>query len=401
MRIFTLSILRHPCIKALAQLSLCMLTCTGGALWAALQAETSCDFATQITVIQDLIRNRNYEGGVAKLDKIRHCENLSPLQTFQIGWLYGRARYFSEALAIFKSVPEDVPDRQSHRYAVALSTFETADYKNTVEELKPLALEGSLNEASANLLAVSYSKLRLYQQAQSTLLQEIQKHREDLPAYLNLVTVYADQDMFAEAAKVASQAVQLFPKSPEVVIVRGAANTLVGQLDKAHQDFQSAATLDPTKADARFFLALTDYKQGKFISAVQTLRNAIGSGIVDSDLHYLLAECLLKLDSTNKSEIMGELDRAIELNPNSVSARSLRGKLLLDAGHIKEGAEDLEQAHRYDPTSRSAAYNLARAYRALGKTEEANLLFAQFRTQGSDGITELGKRRLTSALSER
>src|SRR6516165_8002064 len=110
-----------------------MLTYAGGPSRAALPAETSCDFEPQITAIQDLIRNRNYEGSVARLDKLRHCENISPIQKFQIGWLYGRARHFSEALAIFKSVPEDVPDRQSHRYAVALSTFETADYKATVE----------------------------------------------------------------------------------------------------------------------------------------------------------------------------------------------------------------------------------------------------------------------------
>jgi tetratricopeptide (TPR) repeat protein len=207
--------------------------------------------------------------------------------------------------------------------------------------------------------------------------------------------------MFTEAAKVASLAAEVFPKSVDVLIVRGAANTLVGQLNKAHQDFQNAATLDPTKADARFFLALTDYKQGKFTNAAESLRSAISANIVDSDLHYLLAECLLKFDSSNRREIMGELDRAIALNPNSVSARSLRGKLLLDAGQVKEAAEDLEKAHRFDPTSRTAAYNLARAYRALGKTEEAQQLFTQFRSQSLDGITELGNRKLTSALSER
>jgi tetratricopeptide (TPR) repeat protein len=377
-----------------------MLTCTGAVPWTRLKAETSCDFQAQITTIEDLIRNRNYDGAVTRLDKLHRCENISPLQTFHIGWLYGRARHFSEALKIFKSVPENVPDRQSHRYAVALSTFEIADYRNTVEELKPLAAEGSLSEESANLLGVSYSKLRLYEQAESTLVQEIGRHRDDLSAYLNLVTLYADQDMFAEAAKVASQAVEVFPKSPEVFIVRGAANTLLGLLDNAHQDFRSASTLAPDKADPRFFLALTEYKQGKFIDAAQSLRRAMGSGIADSDLHYLLAECLLKIDGTNREEIMGELDRAIGLNPNSVSARSLRGKLLLDAGRLKEGAEDLELAHRFDPSSRSAAYNLARAYRALGRTEESQLLFAQFRSQSPDGITELGKRRIASALSE-
>ncbi|MGI9074028.1 MAG: tetratricopeptide repeat protein [Bryobacteraceae bacterium] len=347
-----------------------------------------------------MIHSKQYDGAVATLNRLNDCDNISPLQSFEIGWLYGRARHFSEALRIFKSVPEDVPDRQSHRYAVALSTFEIADYRSTVEELKPLEAEGSLNAESANLLGVSYSKLRLYQRAQSTLVQEIQRNRDDLPAYLNLVTLYADQDMFAEAAKVASQAVEVFPQFAEVFIVRGAANTLLGQLDKAHEDFRSASSLSPDKADPRFFLALTEYKQGKFSDAINSLRSAIGSGIADADLHYLLAECLLKVDGIKKQDIMNELDRAIELNANSVSARVLRGKLLLDSGHPREGAEDLEVAHQHDPSSRSAAYNLARAYQALGRTDESQLLFSHFRSQTADGITELGDRRLTNALSE-
>jgi tetratricopeptide (TPR) repeat protein len=378
----------------------CVLISAGALSCVCLKAETKCNFEADITVVENLIHSKQYDRAAATLDKLNNCDNISPLQSFEMGWLYGRARHFSEALRMFKSVPEDVPDRQSHHYAVALSTFEIADYRSTVEELKPLEAEGSLNAESANLLGVSYSKLRLYQRAQSTLVQEIQRNRDDLSAYLNLVTLYADQDMFADAAKVASQAVEAFPKSPEVFIVRGAANTLLGRLDKAHDDFRSASNLSPGKADPRFFLALTEYKQGKFSNAIDSLRSAIASGIADSDLHYLLAECLLKVDGTKRQDIMNELDHAIELNPNSVSARVLRGKLLLESSHPREGAEDLELAHHRDPGSRSAAYNLARAYQALGRLEESQLLFSQFRSQTADGITELGDRRLTSALSE-
>jgi tetratricopeptide (TPR) repeat protein len=388
------------CIKRAAGPSVCVLISAGALSCVCLKAETKCNFEADMTVVENLIHSKQYDRAVATLDRLNNCDNISPLQSFEMGWLYGRARHFSEALRIFKSVPEDVPDRRSHHYAVALSTFEIADYRSTVEELKPLEAEGSLNAESANLLGVSYSKLRLYQRAQSTLVQEIQRNRDDLSAYLNLVTLYADQDMFAEAAKVASQAVEVFPKSPEVFIVRGAANTLLGQLDNAHEDFRSASNLSPGKADPRFFLALTEYKQGKFSNAINSLRRAIASGINDSDLHYLLAECLLKVDDTKREDIMKELDRAIELNANSVSARALRGKLLLDSGHPREGAEDLELAHQRDPNSRSAAYNLARAYQALGRTKESQLLFSQFRSQTDNGITEVGDRRLTSALSE-
>ncbi|MBV9678454.1 MAG: tetratricopeptide repeat protein [Acidobacteriaceae bacterium] len=326
---------------------------------------------------------------------------MSPLQLFEIGWLYGRARHFNEALSVFQSVPDGVPDRPSHQYAVALSEFELANYKGAIKVLKTLETEGNLSPESANLLAVSYSKLALYEQAQSILLQEIQRHREDQSAYLNLVTLYADQDRYAEAAVVASDAVQAFPESAEVRVVRGAANTLIGQLDEAYDDFSNAIRLAPDWADPRFFLALTRYKQGKFTDAIHSLESANRRGIVDSDLHYLLAECLLKLNAANTQAALRELHKAIELNSNSASARALRGKLLFEAGSTKEAVADLERAHQRDPGSRTAAYNLARAYQKLGRKEDSQLLFQQLRSGKIDAVGELSQRRLNEALIQK
>jgi predicted Zn-dependent protease len=120
---------------------------------------------------------------------------------------------------------------------------------------------------------------------------------------------------------------------------------------------------------------------------------------VDPDLHYLLAECLLKMDPAAPTRAVVELNRAIDLDNKSVAARTLRGKLLLEAGHVKEAFADLSLAHRTDPTSRSAAYNLARAEAKLGRTEDAKSLFKQFRTQHGDSLGELSEQKLHKALA--
>ena len=381
--------------------SLCLLVCAGSLLCQSSEGRTLCDVTSEFASVKRLLQVKNYEDAAASLGRLKECGNLSPLQLFEIGWLYGRARHFNEALSVFQSVPDGVPDRPSHQYAVALSEFELANYKGAIKVLKTLETEGNLSPESANLLAVSYSKLALYEQAQSILLQEIQRHREDQSAYLNLVTLYADQDRYAEAAVVASDAVQAFPESAEVRVVRGAANTLIGQLDKAYDDFSNAIRLAPDWADPRFFLALTRYKQGKFTDAIHSLESANRRGIIDSDLHYLLAECLLKLNAANTQAALRELDKAIELNSNSASARALRGKLLFEAGSTKEAVADLERAHQRDPGSRTAAYNLARAYQKLGRKEDSQLLFQQLRSGKIDAVGELSQRRLNEALIQK
>lgn len=357
-----------------------------------------CDATAIFASVSSLLQNRNYEAAARALDELHQCPHLSAIQTFQMGWLYGRARHFNTALKIFHSVSEDVPDRLTHRYAVALSQFELADYRGAADSLKDLP-PGDLDAKCANLLAVSYSKLGLYREAYAVLTHETQKDPHGLSAFLNLITVCAESGSFERAAKVASEATRLFPQSSEVFVVKGATNILLGHLDEAYSDFSTAVHLDPARPDTRFFLALTDYKQGKFSDAVTVLQAANKEGLVDSDLHYLLAECLLKVNVADTASAMAELNRAIDLDGNSVSARTLRGRLLLEAGHPKEAVTDLEFASHRDPESRSANYNLARAYRALGKTDQARLLFQRLRGQTADTLTTLSDQKLNNALA--
>jgi tetratricopeptide (TPR) repeat protein len=363
--------------------------------------QSSCNATAAFERVTPLLAAGKYDEAANALDKIGSCGSLSAIESFQLGWLYGRARHFDAALKAFDKVPPDVPDPITHAYAVALSKFELADYRGSVGVLARLQTTSSLDAKSANLLAVSYSKLGLYQQAYAVLAVETEKNPNDLSAYLNLTAVCAEGGNYQRAAEVATQASVLFPNSPEVFIIRGAAHTFLGQLDAASADFATAEKLAPSRADVRFFLALMDYKQSKFPDAVSVLDAAQKQGIADSDLDYLMSECVLKIDATNTKVALQHLDRAIQLNPHSSAARASRGKLLLESNHVKEATTDLELALKDDPSSRSALYNLARAYKAVGKTSEADALFQQLRDAKTNAVTEMGDARLTEALVDK
>lgn len=358
-----------------------------------------CDPSANLKRADQLLKEKHYQEAESILARLRQCPRIPPLVMFNIGWFYGRAHNFQTALQIFKSVGPDVPDPQTHQYAIGLGQFELGDYKAAVETFKVSQSQGLLNSDSANLLAVSYSKLGQYQDAYTVLIDQIHKDPSDLYAYFNLVTLFADAGKFAQAVEVANDAVVKFPQNPDVLVVRGAAYTLLGDVNKAHDDFASAVHLAPEKSQPRFLLALSDYKQGNFEVAASELKDAIHTGVVDSDLHYLLAECMLKLDPTKPDEAIAELNRAIALNSASVSARTLRGKLWLEQDRLKDAATDLQIAHRDDPSSRSATYNLARADMALGKQAEAKLLYSQLNQQPADTVSELGDRKIKEALA--
>lgn len=394
-----LRILERTCIKNVSYAAL-VFVCVAGLSMASSPGVQSCDGSAIVQRVNRMLAKREYDRAAAALDEFRACPARSPLETFQLGWLYGQARRFDTALKIFDALPPDVPNRLTHDYATALSHFELAQYQSAIDILKSDQSSGTSDAKSINLLAVCYSKLGMYREAYSVLEKQIQNGSSDLAVYLNLVTVCAEGGDFARAAETAAEARRLFPNSPDVVIVQGAAETLLGHLDRAYDNFAAGVRLAPSRADARFFLALTDYKQGKFHEAVAILQRAEKEGIADSDLHYLTAECLVKLDPANSAAALQELDRAVDLNANSVSARTLRGKLLLESGRLQPALKDLEFATHRNPDSRAALYNLARVYRALGRTAEAQTLLRRVRTQTTDTLNEFSGRRLNEAMTD-
>ncbi len=335
----------------------------------------------------------------ALADALHKCTGLTPRERFDLGLIYGRLHEFPVALALFRSVDADVPNLQSHAYGLALGQFELADYSGAIKTLEDLKAQVSLNVSSANLLAVCDSKAGRYQDAYALLVDQLDKNPGEPLGYLNLITLLTDVGQLEQAVKVATRAVEVFPGNEEMLVVRGSVYTSVGELDKARSDFAAAVDRAPGLPDPRFFLAVTDYKMGHYEVAAGELRAAIAAGIVDADLEYLLAECLLKIDPGNSTAAMNELDRAISTGDPAVQAHTLRGKLLLEDDKPGAALADLEQAHRLDPGMRSATYNLARAYMALGRKADAAPLLHQIDRQSVDMVSELSERRMRQVKS--
>ncbi len=346
-----------------------------------------------------LVQSGEYSAAASVLDRLRVMP-LPPPQIFQVGWLYGRARRFDLALRTFESLPAETPDPASHAYAIALSEFELSDYKAAVAALAPLESQHLCDATCANLLGVSWSKLGRPIEAYRAFHDSVEQEPQKLNGYLNIVTLLADNNDLEDAAKFASDAVQRFPDSAQAVIVRGAAFLATGHVDEARRDFAHAAELAPGNADACFFVALVDYQQGRPEDAAGKLQRAIESGMNDADLHYLLAECLLRSKDRQPERAREEVDRAIRIDPKHIAARTLRGKLLLEQGRTQDAVADLELAHRQDPSSPAALYNLARAYQLIGKTEESRKLFQTLRAMKTDSLEELTRHRVSQALGE-
>jgi tetratricopeptide (TPR) repeat protein len=390
-------------LKLLLAAALCLVM---PSLSAAAQEEPSCLPAKTFAHVGALLEKQDYSRAKTLLRGLETCPHLAPLEQFNIGWLYGRAHDSPDALRIFHSVQADVPDRLTHAYAIALADFELGKFQASIDTLAALRAQGIFDAKCADLLGVSYSKLDRYQDAYAVMAENIRQNPSNPYAYFNLIALFVDTSELDKAAQVADKAVVALPQNADALSMRGSIELYKNQTDEAYRDFSAAAELASHSADPRFFMALVDYRQSKFDQAAKVLRDAIASGIADADLHYMLAECVLRIDPSNASAALSELDRAIRLNPKSVPARILRGETLLAARRPQDAVVDLKIARDLDPNPQrdtsNTTYLLGRAYVALGKRDQANALFAQlghqFTPNKTDTLNQLGDQKIQATL---
>lgn len=160
-RFCTLMALAHTCISPTRVFAL-LLCWTAICNADAQPPAPKCDEAVIFQRADQLVRNRQYDDASDLLKRFEACPGRKPMDPFELGWLYGRARRFEDALKLFEAVPHDVPDTTTDDYAIALSKFELGNYQGAIDVLRPSQASGKADDKSLNLLVVSYSKLGLY-----------------------------------------------------------------------------------------------------------------------------------------------------------------------------------------------------------------------------------------------
>ena len=133
---------------------------------------------------------------------------------------------------------------------------------------------------------------------------------------------------------------------------------------EALRRLEKTVKLDPDMASAYVLMArLNSLPRGDNEEGMEAAETAIDMIEDDDELlaQALMAKVALKLAGKKNpesvvDEIMEDIDRAIELDPNNEQARFLRSKLLARTGKITESLEDLDAA--LANTDSAAAYKL-------------------------------------------
>jgi adenylate cyclase len=140
--------------------------------------------------------------------------------------------------------------------------------------------------------------------------------------------------------------------------------------DEAQDTFQRAIDIDPSYAEAYAELGLTlceavasGWTQfiGDDLARAETLaQKALSLDSASTTAYRLLAE--VHMARRNFDLALGQIDRALEINPSDAESFSMRGAILVWAGRAAEALRWLEGALRLDNANARATFLLGMAY---------------------------------------
>ncbi len=199
----------------------------------------------------------------------------------------------------------------------------------------------------------------------------------------------------ADARKVLDAWTRDYPDDPEPRFLNGRIAESVMLWQDAKTYYAACLKLDPTHEQARLGLAKCEMAIGRFDLANDEIAQVLESSPDSNEARSLRAQCLEKLGETD--EAVSLLRQVVKSDPKHVDALKTLGNLLLTQKEPDEALAYLERAYDLTPEDSSARFPLAKAYKAVGRTEEAKPHF-DFVEEATKPLIRLG--RLTSQVQE-
>jgi Flp pilus assembly protein TadD len=280
-----------------------------------------------------------------------------------------------EAGDIFQRLAEASPGDPAARYNLAVCRLEAGQ----AQEAAAAAAAGvALRPGDPELLNIFAAASAAAGQLE-TAIAALRKATEVAPAeerhYVDLALLCAEHDAFDLALEVVNTGLANIPGSSRLYTVRGAIQAERSEIDAAMRDFEQASALSPDELYGSVGLSLVLRQANRLPEAIALLRGKLAAQPHDATLNYLLADVLLRTDpdpaSLESAEARTALQRALQARPDFAKAHGTLGKLQLRSDEVASAVDELRAAVQLDPSDRLALNQLVRAYRRLGRQEDA------------------------------
>jgi len=314
------------------------------------------------------------------LEALAASPALSPQQRFHLGWLLGQAGDYASSIHVLQSLPDDYADQFGRGYGIALAYYEGGHYANCIKSLSDLKSRKILRPELFSLLGTAEENSHHTLEAYNAFRDGIYAFPTDDQNYLDIAALSAEHLNYGLATQILTSGIGLMPSDYKLYLTRGVIHTLARQLEGARADYEKALALAPNRGEVYIALGICQEDENKYDEAAGTFRQGILQQPKYAVLYYFLADSLFRkgitVDTPAYQETLSAVESCLALDAEFVYAYLQRARLELMSHQTEKAVADLERGHSLAPDSREIAYQLAVAYRTLGKKADAEKLFS-------------------------
>jgi tetratricopeptide (TPR) repeat protein len=189
----------------------------------------------------------------------------------------------------------------------------------------------------------------------------------------SLVLMLAWTGDFARSYVAAKQALQDFPKNPQVLLSYALASYFAQHADTAESAYRQLIEMEPDSDQPYFALGNFHSDLGWFRDAAQNFELAVSKGPENYLNRYMYGMMLLRLNKI--SEATAQFNRTLELNPSHADSYFWLGQILLREGKADEALAEFERTIKLEPKHIGAYYQLGLLYARKGEKEKSKEMF--------------------------
>jgi len=264
-------------------------------------------------------------------------------------------------------------------------------------------------------LAEAQTRRRDFEQAIRAAGQYVAGEPKSAPGRLALAGAYLAAQRFTEARAQCLEALQIDPRNPEALKLKGNIDYLLGDFDKAEDTFIGLLDRYPNDDEAPYMLGRIYYQQGRIDHAMGQFQRALklnprsykaydnlglcyeANGETDQAIRYFLTAIKLVetdhpeydwpyanlanllLERGDAEKAFAAASKAADRNPYSARNFYIGGKALCKLDKADLCRNWLERSVSLDPSYPEQLYLLAKVYSQMGQEQKARQTLEKFR----------------------
>lgn len=308
-------------------------------------------------------RDGHVDQAIQDYQEILRLKPRSAVVHNNLGRLYYQQTKLPEAVKSLRLACEIDPQLEPPRALLGFVLFQMGDYETASKELGTAL---SLNPKDTNVklfLARSLFALKRYDDA----LRILQQLQHDQPK--NTEVLFTLGNVYSSLAETTiAQIQEVDPNSYLIEVLLGSYDEVRQVYRDAAEHYKRAIDRAPDLPDLYYRYAHALWMSGDPQNSLTQYKLAVTLNPYD---YRALWEKARAVAPEDPEEAIRLATRALDLKPNLVEALTVRGKALLAITKPKEAAEDFKHAVSLDSEDPAIHFQLARAYRQLGMTQEA------------------------------